>query len=296
MKADALAISGSTTAADNAEVVYDTDFATNYDTTNDRWTVNVKTWNDLTTVALPLAPTVAGRTLDVSAGGEAGVDWANIGSPTTTVGLSGTTVKTATDVASTLNSYSTEYFELTLQALVLVDSTVSGVVSDTELTIMDGAFSNGQYDGCMLLLRIPTFPGYANALAVISTTESPATLHLDRAVSGVLSGSIARIMPQGFALAKESELAKVPKSDGSASWNATALAAINAQVVDVMATDARVAGVSIEEALRRIGALTSGIVTGAGTGTETFKDYEESASTIVITVDSSGNRSAITYN
>jgi hypothetical protein len=45
-----------------------------------------------------LKPTTAGRTLDVSAGGEAGLDWANIGSPTTTVGLSGTTVKTATDV------------------------------------------------------------------------------------------------------------------------------------------------------------------------------------------------------
>jgi len=35
-------------------------------------------------------PTTAARTLDVSAGGEAGVDWANIGSPTTTVNLSGT--------------------------------------------------------------------------------------------------------------------------------------------------------------------------------------------------------------
>lgn len=45
-----------------------------------------------------LKPTTAGRTLDVTAGGEAGIDWANIGSPTTTVNLSGTTVKTATDV------------------------------------------------------------------------------------------------------------------------------------------------------------------------------------------------------
>lgn len=45
-----------------------------------------------------LKPTTAARTLDVSAGGEAGLDWANIGSPTTTVNLSGTTVKTATDV------------------------------------------------------------------------------------------------------------------------------------------------------------------------------------------------------
>lgn len=46
---------------------------------------------------VPLQPTVAGRTLDVSVGGEGGIDWANIGSPTTVVALSGTTVKDATD-------------------------------------------------------------------------------------------------------------------------------------------------------------------------------------------------------
>lgn len=50
-------------------------------------------WNGLTTVALPLVPTVAGRSLDVSAGGEAGLDWANIGSPTTANNLSGTSTK-----------------------------------------------------------------------------------------------------------------------------------------------------------------------------------------------------------
>lgn len=54
--------------------------------------VNVKLWNGLTTVALPLIPTVAGRTLDCSAGGEAGVDWANVGSPTTALALTGTTI------------------------------------------------------------------------------------------------------------------------------------------------------------------------------------------------------------
>ena len=43
-----------------------------------------------------LRPTTADRLLDVSAGGEAGVDWANVGSPTTSVSLSGTTVGTTT--------------------------------------------------------------------------------------------------------------------------------------------------------------------------------------------------------
>ena len=60
--------------------------------------VNVKLWNGLATVALPLVPTTAGRTLDVSAGGEAGVDWANVGSPTTTLALTGTTIATTQKV------------------------------------------------------------------------------------------------------------------------------------------------------------------------------------------------------
>jgi len=43
-----------------------------------------------------LRPTVAARTLDVSAGGEAGIDWANVGTPGSTVGLTATTVATVT--------------------------------------------------------------------------------------------------------------------------------------------------------------------------------------------------------
>lgn len=39
-----------------------------------------------------LKPTTAGRALDVSAGGEAGLDWANVGSPTTALALTGTTI------------------------------------------------------------------------------------------------------------------------------------------------------------------------------------------------------------
>lgn len=43
-------------------------------------------------------PTTTGRSIDVTAAGEVGIDWANIGGPTTAQSLSGTTVKTATDV------------------------------------------------------------------------------------------------------------------------------------------------------------------------------------------------------
>lgn len=47
-----------------------------------------------------LRPTVAGRTLDVTATGEAGLDWANVGAPTTTLALTGTTISTAQVAAS----------------------------------------------------------------------------------------------------------------------------------------------------------------------------------------------------
>lgn len=69
-----------------------------------------------------LKPTTAGRTLDVSAGGEAGLDWANIGSATTTVNLSGTTVKTATDVEAKVDTVDT------VVDAILADTGTDGVV------------------------------------------------------------------------------------------------------------------------------------------------------------------------
>lgn len=111
-------VSGDATAADNAEAFFD---GTGYAGTNNviptvttvTNLTNAPTNGDLTATmkasvntevdtALSdygaLRPTTAGRTLDVTATGEAGIDWANVGSPTTTLNLSGTTIKTATDV------------------------------------------------------------------------------------------------------------------------------------------------------------------------------------------------------
>jgi hypothetical protein len=64
---------------------------------NDISTANVQT--ELTTYGA-LKPTVAARTLDVNATGEAGIDWANIAAPTTTVALTGTTIGTATTLTN----------------------------------------------------------------------------------------------------------------------------------------------------------------------------------------------------
>lgn len=54
-----------------------------------------------TTVSSRLAPTVAGRTLDVSIGGEAGVDWSNVGNTTASVNLTNTAVGSVVALGTT---------------------------------------------------------------------------------------------------------------------------------------------------------------------------------------------------
>lgn len=55
-------------------------------------------------VTTRLAPTVASRTLDVTATGAAGIDWANVENPTTAVNLSATNIDTDQVVASVTGS------------------------------------------------------------------------------------------------------------------------------------------------------------------------------------------------
>lgn len=90
---------------------------------------------------MPLQPTTTARTLDVSSTGEAGVDWANIGSPTTTVNLSGTTVKTATDVET-----DTADIQSRLPAALVsgkIDANIGAISDDTTAADNAEAFFDG---------------------------------------------------------------------------------------------------------------------------------------------------------
>lgn len=89
----------------------------------------------------PLQPTVAGRTLDVSATGEAGVDWANVGSPTTAVGLSGTTISTSQGIASVSG------------AVGSVTGNLGGTLTSTERNAIADALLNRGLDGAGASIR-----------------------------------------------------------------------------------------------------------------------------------------------
>jgi len=106
-------------------------------------------WDGTAAVSLysRLAPTTAGRMLDVSTGGEAGIDWANVGTPGSTVSLSATTVATVTTTGTATNvtnvpsaamteSYATDGSTMTMaQALYMIWSLLAErSISGTTLT------------------------------------------------------------------------------------------------------------------------------------------------------------------
>ncbi len=111
----------------------------------------------------PLKPTTAGRTLDVTSGGAAGIDWSNIENPTTSVDLSGTdiqlcdTVTTNTDaitVAGILTTQITEAYAAdgasptVAQALCMIQQLLGEfAISGTTLTMkkIDGSTTAGTF-------------------------------------------------------------------------------------------------------------------------------------------------------
>lgn len=82
--------------------------------------------------------------------------------------------------------------------------------------------------------------------------------------------------------------------NGKGDWATQANVAT--EISDALTVDTLVAGVTIVEAIRRTGAVVCYKLSGAGTGTETVTDWADSASTIVFTVDGSGNKTAVTFN
>jgi hypothetical protein len=54
-------------------------------------------------------------------------------------------------------------------------------------------------------------------------------------------------------------------------------------------------GKTVRQTLRIMAAILAGKVSGAGSGTETFRSLDDSANRVVVTADTSGNRTAVEY-
>lgn len=203
--------------------------------------VNAKTWNDLTTVALPLIPTVAGRTLDVSAGGEAGVDWANVGSPTTTVGLTNTTVGVVT-LTNTLTTYTGNTVQ-TGDSFARIGATGSGLTTlatqasvntiddflDTEIADIQARLPAALSSGNMKcdLLAISTDTAAADALETMLDGTGGSTLSLKNIVISTTTGIAVSVITT--AAATDAVVFKATNGQGLRLWNLTGAVAFTLQ-------------------------------------------------------------------
>lgn len=78
-----------------------------------------------------LRPTVAGRTFDVSTGGEGGLDWSNIGTPGSTVNLSATTVGIVASVTALSAAAILSIWNLLTTDVGIVASSFAKLLKDT---------------------------------------------------------------------------------------------------------------------------------------------------------------------
>lgn len=118
-----------------------------------------KIYNATTTVNLSgtstkaVEPTAAGRTLDVTATGAAGIDWANVENPTTTLALTNTTidlVANAVDAAALAADAVTEIaagVSSSSNPTTLVTTTIATLASQTSFTLTAGSADNDAYNG-----------------------------------------------------------------------------------------------------------------------------------------------------
>lgn len=191
-------------------------------------------------------PTTAGRTLDVSAGGEAGIDFANIGSPTTTVNLSGTTIKTATDVETDTADIQSRIPAALVSGRIdaSVGAMAANVLTATAINadaITAAKIANGAIDAATFAADVDAeILSYlvddatridASALNTASVTTIPAIL-VDTAEIGVAGAGLTNI----GTIATVTNLTNLPSIP--ANWLTAAGIATGAIDADALAADA----------------------------------------------------------
>jgi hypothetical protein len=242
--------------------------------------VNVEYFHALAVTKVPLAPATAGRDALVAADGSVSPNWADVKSPTTVVGLSGTTVKTATDVETD--------------------------TADIQTRLPAALTAGGNMKADALALSGDTTAADNLEAALDGTGGVTITAALTGNVTGNLSGSVGSVT---------GAVGSVTGAVGSVGAGGIAAATFAAGAIDAAAIAADAIGASelaagavdeilddtigdgtitVRQALRILIAGMAGKLSGAATTTVTIRNLADSADVVVATVDADGNRSAVT--
>lgn len=198
-----------------------------------------------------LAPTVAARTLDVSGTGEAGIDLANVGSPTTALNLSGTTIKAVTDDVGITQSAADKVWGTTVRTLTSFGTLVADIWTYSTRTL--STFSTA--------LAVSVWDVLAASVAAANSIGLQIKTNLDAAISSRSTVTTAQVNAECDTAISDAALA-----------TAAAVAALNdLSVADVEAASETGAGAALAtydpptdaEMLAAIGPLATGAAVAA---------------------------------
>lgn len=205
----------STTHTDTLEILSLTFTATGVKQVNLQFRVHARLPDNLA------FPTTSGNSIDVTATGEVGIDWANIGAPTTAQVLSGTTIGTATAVTTvnglaasviTATSIATDAItaakiatdaigasELAADAVIEIRSLASGTSdSGTTTTMVDAARTEADTDYWKDQIIVFTSGNIAGQARLITAFNAATdTVTFSPALTQAVATQTYEIWPQG---------------------------------------------------------------------------------------------------
>ncbi len=265
--------------------------------------VNVKLWNALATVALPLVPTVAGRTLDVSATGEGGVDWANVGSPTTTLALTGTTVGTITTYTGNTVQTGDSFARIGVAGAGLTNIDLPNQTMDITGNItgnLSGSVGSVTGAAGSVTGAVGSVTGNVGGNVVGSVGSVVGAVgSVTGNVGGNVTGSVGSIATGGIAAASFAagaidNAAIAANAIGASELATDAVTEIANGLLDL--ADAVEVGITVRQSLRGYAAALLGKASGMATTTGVMRAADDSKTRITATLDASGNRSAVTLD
>lgn len=152
---------------------------------------------------------------------------------------------------------------------VTVAATVAGVAAKASI--------DKQILDSKRLSDIPTFPSNFSTLAISGTGAVTVGTNNDK--SGYI---LSQSFPANFASLVISGTGAITVGNYETNKDPA-----------YQVSNIQIAGISLVNALKWIGATTTGVVSGAGSGTEIFKDFGGNVA-VTVTVDTVGNRTSVT--
>lgn len=133
-------------------------------TTVDGGTINA--WIGSFSIGCTLRPTTAGRTLDVEAGGCAGIDWANVANPTTALDLSATDIQLC-DTVTTLTGHTAQTGD-TYGALPtnFSDLSITATTGRVDVASIEGSDATDQINAAVDAALDTAIPGSPTANSI----------------------------------------------------------------------------------------------------------------------------------